>query len=74
VTRAEIKPLQISEEEYGEHCDNNDGYCLSCQKWTADSHIEPDAREYSCPDCRQLSVYGAEELAIMGMVVFVDEE
>jgi hypothetical protein len=42
------------------------GYCLACGAMR--ESCEPDAREYQCYDCKQLKVYGAEELMLMGRV------
>jgi predicted RNA-binding Zn-ribbon protein involved in translation (DUF1610 family) len=39
------------------------GICITCgfeQEW-----VEPDARKYTCEDCGQPEVYGAEELLMM---------
>jgi predicted RNA-binding Zn-ribbon protein involved in translation (DUF1610 family) len=40
------------------------GFCLSCGAET--DGVEPDAREYECDECGVESVYGAEEILIMG--------
>jgi len=42
------------------------GFCIECGA-ERDS-CEPDAREYECEECGQNSVYGAEELLVMGLV------
>jgi predicted RNA-binding Zn-ribbon protein involved in translation (DUF1610 family) len=39
------------------------GFCTSCGAEA--EGVEPDARRYSCEECGQCSVYGAEELLIM---------
>jgi Zn finger protein HypA/HybF involved in hydrogenase expression len=41
------------------------GFCLAC----ADSvdNVEPDASKIVCPSCDARKVYGAEELALMGL-------
>lgn len=36
------------------------GICINCGEGT--DGVEPDARRYPCPSCRQDRVYGAEEL------------
>lgn len=44
------------------------GYCLNCGE---EHRVEPDARGYICRDgCNKKTVYGAEELMIMG--IFTD--
>jgi Zn finger protein HypA/HybF involved in hydrogenase expression len=40
------------------------GYCLCCGY--QQGGCEPDAHEYECEDCGELTVYGAQELVIMG--------
>jgi hypothetical protein len=39
------------------------GYCTECGN--EQSGCEPDARKYTCDECGQPSVYGAEELLMM---------
>ena len=42
------------------------GFCIACG---AEAYgVEPDARGYECEDCGARKVYGAEELALMGLV------
>ncbi len=45
--------------------DNSEGFCLACGKRAYG--VEPDARRYTCEDCGQPKVYGAEELLMMGL-------
>lgn len=45
------------------------GWCIKCGDWTHDC-CEPDAHKYECPECECNSVYGAEELILLGMVIF----
>ena len=42
------------------------GFCTECG--AERETCEPDAREYKCDECGAMSVYGAEELLIMGLV------
>jgi hypothetical protein len=58
----------MSEDEYLEHREEFDGYCLSCQDFTAFGGVEPDARGDECPDCGERRVYGAEEALMMGVI------
>lgn len=41
------------------------GFCLACGE-TAEG-VEPDARRYTCECCGAPKVYGAAELALMGL-------
>ena len=60
------EPL-IPLEEYEEMAESYMGFCLNCKQWTSDS-CEPDARNYSCPECQERKVFGAEECLMMGLV------
>ena len=43
--------------------DGNIGFCLAC---SAENYgVEPDARKYTCEECGEARVYGAEELLMM---------
>jgi hypothetical protein len=45
--------------------DDNMGFCLACGE--AAEGVEPDARRYTCERCGASKVYGAAELALMGL-------
>lgn len=38
------------------------GICISCG---AEQPAEPDARRYTCEDCGEAKVYGADEILLM---------
>lgn len=61
----------ITEEEFMEADENNDGFCLSCGEQT-DGGVEPDALRYKCEVCEKNSVYGAQECLMMGYIEFID--
>ncbi len=42
------------------------GFCLECGEES--ENVEPDARNYPCYECGEASVYGAEEIVMMGQV------
>lgn len=42
------------------------GFCIECGEER--ECCEPDAREYHCDNCETDTVYGAEELIVMGRV------
>jgi hypothetical protein len=46
--------------------DDNQGFCLACGEVQDD--CEPDAARYTCECCGENKVYGAAELALMGLV------
>ena len=48
-------------------CDEDGmGFCLACG--ASDTLAEPDAVRYECESCGAHKVYGAEELALRGLV------
>jgi hypothetical protein len=42
------------------------GFCIKCG--AVRDCCEPDARQYECDECGAHSVYGAEEILIMGLI------
>ena len=42
------------------------GYCIKCGE--EQENCEPDARKYPCESCETNTVYGAQELLMMGLV------
>ena len=61
-------------DEVREHMKEYDGWCTECKDVTQYGGVEPDAREYKCPDCGNNTVYGMEQAAAIMMVVPFDEE
>lgn len=54
-----LRQIECASEDMG-------GYCIACG---AEAYgVEPDARRYRCEACDHKSVYGAEELVMMGLV------
>ena len=53
-------------EECMELDENGEGWCISCG--TSGQGAEPDAEKYTCDECGKPSVYGAGQLAILGLV------
>lgn len=46
--------------------EEGEGMCLACGE--IHPNVEPDARKGECECCGAMKVYGAEELALMGLV------
>ena len=63
--------IEMTKEQYSDMLDDNCGMCLICK--CESYEVEPDGREYECGECGSYSVYGLEELLLMGKLVFVDE-
>jgi hypothetical protein len=48
------------------------GFCIACGEEAYG--VEPDARRYECECCEEKQVYGLEELVMMGVVAYADEQ
>jgi hypothetical protein len=59
----------MTEEDFQDACDNDEGYCTTCEEFTRDM-VEPDAEEYNCPQCEENTVCGAEQALICGLIEF----
>ena len=58
--------MKFTIEEIKEAIDSQSGFCISCGAMR--DCCEPDACEYECEECGKHTVYGAEELVLMGYV------
>jgi len=63
--------MNLTVEEYQQHCDQYDGFCTSCEEWTVGG-VEPDAENYTCEMCDEATVFGCEQLLIMGCLEIDD--
>jgi Zn finger protein HypA/HybF involved in hydrogenase expression len=52
-------------EELRELDEENLGFCINCGDTS--TCVEPDAHAYLCPVCNKRALYGAAELALMGL-------
>ena len=52
-----LKSLEAAARQYA-------GHCVACGR--KHYELEPDAREGECSKCGTMTVYGAEELVLMG--------
>lgn len=62
-----MNPVEMSEEEYLEHCENSDGICTNCGEIRY-SDTEPDAEGYPCEACEEAAVIGIENALIDGTI------
>lgn len=62
---ARIAPSMADVDDLGSDRDVT-GWCLACG--TPQDGVEPDARRYECDACGEPTVYGLEELALMGLI------
>ena len=65
-TTNKIIPKRFTLEEIEEASANSYGFCLACG--AERECCEPDARKYRCDACERDTVYGAEEIALMGLL------
>lgn len=63
-SRSGEKLFKISIEYARELDDDYLGFCIACRHTQS---AEPDARKYVCEACGKPKVYGAAELAMMGL-------
>lgn len=57
----------ITTQEYRDHADAYDGFCLACGEFTCGG-VEPDAEGYECPYCDAMKVVGTEQALLLGSV------
>lgn len=65
--------MKMTEDEYHQYVEEYAGYCTSCDKVTRDCDTEPDAEEYECPECEQLTCQGIENAMIAGNIEIADD-
>ena len=63
--------VEVEEADYHEATEHYMGWCPVCKEFTRDT-TEPDATGYSCPECGQNEVVGAEQALIEGLIMFAD--
>jgi hypothetical protein len=61
-----IMPLFLTLEEY-EARTGGEAFCIDCGEQYPD-YLEPDADEVLCEDCGTETVYGIENLLVMGLI------
>jgi predicted RNA-binding Zn-ribbon protein involved in translation (DUF1610 family) len=64
--------VEVSQADYEDATLNYTGYCSTCESFTRDM-TEPDAEAYTCPDCGEDTVMGAENALISGLISFADD-
>lgn len=63
--RAGVVQWMPSVEELEDMDSHNEGFCLNCGETVPG--VEPDAHKDKCEICELHKVYGASELALMGL-------
>jgi hypothetical protein len=64
---------RVSQSDFEEMADSFMGWCTGCKSFTRDT-TEPDAEDYDCPVCGDLTVMGAENALLCGELEFSAEE
>lgn len=64
-TRSGVQQFKPSIEELTELDADGAGFCLACGN--TQEGVEPDAVKYECESCGAHKVYGAAELALLGL-------
>jgi hypothetical protein len=59
--------MKITIEDYRDMCNNYEGWCTTCQEFTA-LEVEPDAQGYPCEVCGENTVMGTEEALMCGEI------
>lgn len=65
------KRIKITEDTYRALESDYMGICRSCLDVACE--CEPDARNYKCESCNAKTVYGAQELMMMGAIDLVGD-
>jgi hypothetical protein len=60
------KALSMTSKEYRVRTEEYEGICLKCGE--SRYQCEPDAEQYECESCGKNTVYGIEQLMIMGRI------
>lgn len=64
--------FEMNESEFVSSDNDSEGLCIFCGE-TAFG-VEPDARKYACEGCEKKGVYGMQELLLMGLIAFSEDE
>ena len=65
--------MRLSEYNYHIHCGHNNGYCSYCNAITKEGGVEPDAKNYTCPDCNNPTLMGIEMAFITDAIGVVED-
>lgn len=67
------KKIKMTEDQYHQAENDNYGICTKCGMINDGFH-EPDARNYECDHCKEMSSFGISELLIMDEIEIVETE
>ena len=67
----EQQMFNLTKDEYLAMREDYSGFCTACGAEVCG--IEPDARNCICDECDNNSVFGVEELLMMGKIEFIAE-
>ena len=63
---------KITEDEFKDAEGYMIGWCTHCEEFTREC-TESDAEEYDCDECEQLTVYGAEQALLLGLIAILGD-
>ncbi len=66
--------MQLTEEQYHNHCAQDDGYCAGCDDITRFGSTEPDAEGYVCDGCGGAKVSGVEQAVVAGLIEIISDD
>lgn len=61
--------FEMSEREFASSSEESMGICLNCGE--SRDECEPDAENYECYECGTQSVFGVEQLLLIGRITIV---
>lgn len=61
--------MMVEEDDFQQAADSYTGWCTSCLEFQGEC-VEPDAEGYKCPSCGNMTVMGAEQALIEGVISF----
>lgn len=67
-----MKSMKIALDQFQQHRDDYDGFCVACNAVTNDGGCEPDASYYQCEQCGQKTVFGIDEAIIREFITVAD--
>ena len=69
-----VRPIKMLFADFCEQqAEGGIGYCAVCNH-QHDDYVDPDGRDILCAYCGRHSVYGLDELMMMSLVEFTDED
>lgn len=65
--------MKVTKEAFENAQENHAGFCTECQAFVSED-VEPDAKDYECPECGHETMMGAEEALVMSHILIEGED